>query len=114
MPSISDTALDAGCVTHIGAVHGLSIKILDGPDAGKTFWANVVETEQDIVLNSDLSEDRRAKRIIRFQDSKGVPNILNQGKVEIDGKQWTAVRNPGDGYLTTDFELKQIVQGKDE
>jgi len=105
--------LDSGCVTHIGAVHGINVKILTGPDAGKIFLANTVETVQDIVMTSDLGSDTRAKRVIRFQDSRGLPQINSQATIEIDGQRWTAVLNPGDGYLTTDFELKQIVEGKD-
>lgn len=110
MSSISDTMLDSGCVTHIGAVHGFAVKILTGPDAGKLFFANAVETESDFILDGEISSDRRGKKVIRFQDSQGVPKIPSQGKIEIDGKIWSAVVSPGDGYLTTDFELKEVTR----
>lgn len=106
MPALSDQMLDLGCVAHVDGIHGEQIAILSGSrDAGKAFTV-VRETETDVVLTSDLGEDRRSKRIIRFRDSKGIPEILSQTILQTeDGKQWRAVRNPLDGYLTTDFEL---------
>ena len=112
MASLSDTLLDSGCALHIEAAHGESIKVLSGVEAGKTFTA-VRETEMDAILTTDLGMDPRAKRIIRFRDSGTVPRLGGQDIVQTDdGRKWHAVQNPQAGYLTTDFELVEII-GKD-
>jgi len=114
MPSIADMMLAGGCVRHIGAIHGEDIKIISGPMAGRTVFANVIENMQDAVLTTDLGEDRRGKRIIRFADGL-VPEVVSQMIIQkADGTKWKAVRAPQDGYLTTDFELLQGVPGKDD
>lgn len=110
---ISDKMLASGCALHVEAIHGESILILDGPDAGKPFQA-VRETEQDMVINSDLGADPRAKRMLRFRDIIPLPRINSQTRIQTeDRKIWTAVRNPGDGFLTVDYELTEVVSGKD-
>jgi hypothetical protein len=112
MPSIADQMLADGCVSHVEAIHGEPIKILDGDDAGRTFIA-VKEIESDVVFDAILGEDRRAKRIIRFRDGN-VPRIGSQGTVQTeDGRRWTATKNNQDGFLTTDFVLKELVSGLD-
>ena len=113
MPSLSDRMLDSGCALHVEAAHSESIRILSGTDAGRTFYA-VKENETDMVLTTDLGADPRAKRMLRFRNSNAVPAIGSQASVETaDGKIWLAVRAPQDGYLTTDFELIEKVDGKD-
>lgn len=103
--------LDSGCARHVEAAHGESILILSGAEINNTFTC-VREVEQDIVINSELGEDRRAKIIIRFRSP--VPNIGAQDILQTaDGKKWNAVRAPQDGYLTNDFELREIVDGTD-
>lgn len=111
--SISDKMLASGCALHVEAIHGESILILDGIDAWKNFVA-VRETEQDMVINSDLGADPRAKRMLRFRDIIPLPRINSQTRIQTeDRKIWTAVRNPGDGFLTVDYELTEVVSGKD-
>lgn len=109
----TDRMLDSGCARHVEAAHGESILVLSGEEKDKAFVC-VRETESDVVLDAELGEDRRAKRIIRFRDSTGVPNLGEQDRIQTaDGKKWYAVRAPQDGYLTTDFELREIVDGID-
>lgn len=111
--SLSDKMLAGGCALHVEALHGDVILILDGPDAGKNFVA-VREIEQDMILNTDLGADPRAKRMLRFRDVIPLPRINSQTRIKTeDGKIWTAVRNPGDGFLTVDYELTEVVSGKD-
>lgn len=108
MPPLSDKLLNSGCALHVDLVHGEPIRILSGADAGKTFYG-VIETLSDIELSTELGEDRRKHRMVRFRDSAGMPNIGSQDVLQTeDGQTWTAVRNPGDGFLTTDYELKEI------
>ena len=106
--SLSDQMLDSGCASLVEVMHSEPIRILDGPDAGKTFFA-VKEKIPDNILMTELGDDRRGKRLLRFRDSSGVPRFNRQCRVETeDGKKWTIVLAPQDGYLTTDFELQQI------
>ena len=114
MGALSDLMLDGGCVTHIARIHGEAIRILTGAQAGQTFYCTGLETQSDDVLSTELGEDRRGKRTVRFQDSNAVPDPESQCEVQTeDGKRWKMVRAPQDGYLTTDFELQQIADGKD-
>ena len=110
---IRDKMLAGGCALHVEAIHGETILVLSGLDAGKTFTA-VRENDQDLALNTELGEDLRAKRMLRFRDGAPLPRLAQNDTVQTeDGKQWNAVRNPQDGYLSTDFELKEIVPTKD-
>jgi hypothetical protein len=105
--SISDQALSCGALSS-EAIHGESIKILGGPDAGKTF-IGIVEIESDFDLETGLGLDPRGKRVVRFR-LPNVPNIESQTTVQIeDGTRWKAVRLPRNNYLTADFELKEQV-----
>lgn len=104
--------LAGGCALHVEAIHGEPIFILTGLDAGRTF-IGVRESEADMILTSELGPDPRAKRMLRFRDG-AVPRLSLNDKLRTeDGKIWTAVRRPDDGFLTVDFELIEIVQGKD-
>lgn len=110
---ISDKMLASGCALHVEAIHGELVIILTGPSAGQGFIA-VRETEQDMILNTDLGADPRAKRMLRFREGVPLPVINSQTRIQTeDRKIWSAVRNPEDGYLTVDYELTQVVQGKD-
>lgn len=112
--ALSDIMLAGGCVKHIDAVHGEDVVILDGPDAGTTFRANIVEAGQDMILDTDLGQDPRGKRILRFAEEQPLPRIASQAQVKTaDGKKWTAVRQDFSGYLTRDFDLQEIVPEKD-
>lgn len=112
--SLSDKMLASGCALHVEAFHGEPILILTGLDQGKTFTA-VRETETDQLLTTDFGTDPRAKRVIRFRDGQPIPRISAQDKIQTeDGKKWTAVKAPQDGYLSTDFELTEIVPGVDQ
>jgi hypothetical protein len=108
--SLSGKMLAGGCALHVEAIHGESILVLTGLDQGKSF-TGVRETEADMVINSELGADPRAKRMLRFRDSIPVPRLgLNDRIKTEDGKIWTAVRNPGDGFLTNDFELIEVTK----
>lgn len=111
MPSLSDTMLAGSCMPLLENVHGEPVRILDGVDAGKIFYA-IKENEQDINLESDLLNDPRAKRMLRFTDRAGnVPSTNTKKMVKIqtgDGKRWTATRQDFGAYLSVDFELAEI------
>ena len=107
MASLSDTLLDSGCALHVEAAHSESVRILDGPDAGKTAFA-VKENMEDLTLSIPGESDPRAKRILRFRNSSGVPAINDGGLVETDdGRKWTAIRAPQNDYLFTDFIIME-------
>lgn len=113
MASVADRMLRDGCVRQISAIQGEDVKILSGPMAGQTVRANIIETTSDAILATDFGEDARGKRIIRFEDCL-VPEVISQMFIQkSDGTKWKAERAPQDGYLTTDFELMQIVKDKD-
>jgi hypothetical protein len=106
VPSIADTLLSQ-CASHVEALHGEPIAILSGADAGKSF-VGVVEVETDQIISTELGEDARPRVFIRFLKGN-VPAITGQARVQTsDGKVWLALRNPGNGYLTTDFELREL------
>lgn len=110
MPSLSDRMLASGCAAQVAAIHGEQVEVLDGPDAGRFFTA-VREIESDQVLSTDLGLDPRAKIFLRFIEP---PRIGLAGKVKTDdGKRWNAVRRQEANFLTQDFELTEIVEGKD-
>lgn len=110
---LSDTMLAGGCGLHIEAIHGELVLVVTGRDAGKRFSA-VRENASDVVLDENMGADVRAKRMIRFRDGS-VPQMNSQDILEtMDGKRWRTVKAPQDGYLTTDFELIEIVSGKDK
>lgn len=111
MGAISERMLARGCVRNIERVHGEQVKILSGLDAGKSFTA-VVEIEQDLVLGDDgLGNDPRAKVMCRFSVA---PNIDSQDVVQTaDGKKWNAIKRDFSDFLTTDFELMEIISAKD-
>jgi len=107
MPSLADSLLAAGCVRQLERIHGEPVKILSGSDAGKTF-VGIVEVEADALLPTELGEDSRGRRMLRFRNG-AAPAIASQGQVQTDdGKRWAAVRQTFGGHLTTDFELKEI------
>lgn len=108
MPSRSDMMLARGCVAHLGAVHGEPITVTSGTDAGLVFQSNIIETAEDFSLATDLGNDPRAKRLIRFS-CVPLPRLSPQDIIQTaDGKRWHAVREPGVAYLTTDYELHEI------
>lgn len=116
MGSLSDTMFGTSAMPLLDAAHGEPVKILDGVDAGKVFYA-IRETQEDIVLASDLINDPRGKRMLRFTDKPGnVPSVNTKRLVKIqtsDGKKWSATRQDFSAYLSVDFELAEIVAGKD-
>lgn len=102
--------LDAGCIRHLHDRHGVTVLVTTGTSAGKSF-NGTVEIAEDIVFNGATgAEDRRSKRILRFQYSAGVPSLESQDIVSIDGKKWNAVRNMGSDYLEANYELKEIAK----
>ena len=112
MPSIAERMLAAGCASLVEATHGEPFTILSGTDAGKVF-VGVVEIETDMVLEGDLGADPRAKRMVRFKNGN-VPRLSATDALQDDQRQkWKAVRQPGNAFLTTDFELIEISTTKD-
>ena len=114
MPSLSDMMLTGGAGVLIPALHGETVTVLSGPDAGKSYTA-VIEVEHDIVMNGDgLGMDRRAKRFCRFTNGN-IPRLRGDTQIKTsDGKKWNVVDDPQNGYLTTDFEIQQTVAGIDQ
>ncbi len=111
MGSLSDTMLAGGAMPLLDNVHGEPVQILDGVDVGKIFYA-IRETEADVVDDSELIKDPRAKRMLRFTDRPGnVPSVGTKKMVKIktaDGKRWTATRQDFGAYLSVDFELVEL------
>jgi hypothetical protein len=105
MGSLADKMLASGAALHGEVVHGESVLVLSGQDAGKTFKA-IREIVSDLILEDGLGPDPRGKQMLRFRHGGPVPRL---GKYDLlrtdDGKQWRAVRAGQDGYLTHDFEL---------
>ncbi len=97
------------------SVHGEPVLILDGVDAGKTF-IGIMANEADVMLNSELLSDPRGRQMIRFTDRPGnVPSVNTKRlvKVQINGKKYAATKQDFSAYLSVDFELTEIVPGKD-
>ncbi len=113
MRALSDTLLAGGCAVQLEAIHGEPVTVLQGPDAGRTF-IGVVETESDLILATELGNDPRGKLMVRFRPEQ-TPRIQSQCQVTrlSDGKKYNAVRQDFSAFLTNDFELKEIVEGKD-
>lgn len=112
MSSLADSLLGDGYDAAMATVHGEVITVLGGTDAGKTFVA-VQDIVEDVIIDSDLGEDRRSQRVLRFRIGS-VPMLSSQDRIQTaNGKTWTAVRRPGNSYLTVDFELREVVNGKD-
>lgn len=113
MGALSDQLLNGGCALHVETIHGETITVLTGKLAGQNFTA-VRETDNDAILTSEVTIDPRAKRILRFRDANA-PALGAQDRLRTgDGKVWKAVRRPDSGYLTTDYELVEVVPGKDQ
>lgn len=106
--------LDLGCARQVEAVHSEVITVMSGMDAGKTFLP-VRETEDDITVNMETGgTDPRSRRVLRFRTSGAVPRLSSQDVIKTaSGDLWRAIRAPRSGYLTTDFELIEIIARKD-
>ena len=108
MGALSDNLLAGGCALQSEAIHGQIVKVLDGPDAGKSFPA-VREVESDQILMTEHGPDPRAKIVLRFREA-ATPNLVDQGRVKMeDGSIWRAVRRQEAGFLTNDYELVEKV-----
>ena len=110
----SDSLLDLGCARLGEAVHGEVVTVMSGADAGKQFTA-IRETEDDITVNMETGgTDPRSRRVLRFRTSGAVPRLSRQDVIKTaSGDLWRAIKAPRSGYLTTDFELIEILAGKD-
>jgi hypothetical protein len=109
MISLADSLFAAGLIPQTEAVHGETITMLSGADAGVSF-IGVVTLEQDVVFSGDIGEDRRAKRTVSFLGN--VPRIAGHASLKDgSGRKWKAVRMPGDSHLSTDFELVDLTAG---
>lgn len=93
----------------IDSIHGESIKVLTGLDAGKSFRIMQNETENDVEFSGDFTPDPRAQRVMRFRDGTPVPRLDAADRIQTeDGKTWNAIRRPDSGYLSTDFNLSEV------
>lgn len=110
MNAVSDQLLNSGCVELIENLHGETITVLTGLDAGRKFIA-VEETEPDVNLTSDLMTDPRGARYLRFKNTpSNVPRLTKLDTVQTpDGKKWKATLMPTSSYLTVDFKIVQTV-----
>ena len=104
-----------GSLPLLDAVHGEPIFILSGADQGKTFTGRII-FEADFVLDDDLSRDNRGRRKLSFSDGMPTPRIRAVGEQiqQANGKKWRVVANPRSDYLDTDFELQELIPGKDQ
>ena len=114
MLGLSDMMLQSGCAPHIDAAHSETITVLSGRDAGKPFAA-VVEVDADAQLEASIgSKDRRARKQMRFTIGMKVPSLPPQTRIQTaDGRKWTVVDDPQNGSLSTDFQILEIIPGKD-
>lgn len=104
--------LSGGAALSIEAVHGESVEILTGGDAGKKF-IGVVEIESDAVVSTDLGIDPRSRRVIRFRIGHA-PQPVQQGRIRTaDGRLWKITKSMQDSYLTSDYDMIEVVAGKD-
>ncbi len=105
MPSVADRLL-ATSAAALETIHGEVVSVLSGSEAGKSFTC-IIETESDLNMDSELGQDNRGKRIARFRtppDHQNKPFVLQTD----DGRRWKATRQPGQAFLTTDFELVEM------
>ena len=112
--SLSNTLLQSGCAPHSHAAHSEMIEVMKGLDAGKKFSA-VVEVDADAMLAVEMlgNKDRRARKQMRFMGD--VPSLPPNTQVKTeDGKTWYVVDAPQNGFLSTDFQILEIVAGKDQ
>lgn len=113
MGGLSDQLLSVGCVQHVEFLHGEQVQILTGPDAGKFFGATL-EAEPSAVLDAELGPDVRSKWVIHFDTTKLLPNLRSQDRLkDSNGKVWKVVTYQPGSYLTTDFEIIEVVPGVD-
>ena len=106
--SIANNMLLSGCARHVEALHGEQIEVLTGLDSGKTFVA-VIEQLPDVMLIDSFGSDPRAKTIIRFVS--GVPRLTRNDIIKTsDGRMWGAVADPQLDYLSSDFEVSEIIK----
>ena len=112
MGSLSDTLLAGGCMPNLESIHGERVQILDGVDAGKVM-IGVATHEADVNVESEIMSDPRQKVMCRFTNRPGnVPSVNSKKLVKLktaDGKRWSATRQDFSSYLSTDFELVQII-----
>lgn len=97
----------------IESVHGETVTVLGGVDAGKVFTA-VQDLVEDFTLDELTGPDRRAKRVLRFRAGATAPTLASQDHIRTsNGRVWKAVKCPGNTFLTVDYELREVVAGKD-
>lgn len=107
--------LASSAMPNLDAVHSERVMVLDGVDAGK-FFNGITDNVSDTILNSELLTDPRGRKMIRFTDKPGnVPSVNTKRLVKIlmDGKTYVATKQDFSAYLSVDFELTEIVAGKD-
>ena len=91
----------------ISSMHGELILVLTGNNANQTFRA-IIGIEQDVVITVDLGENPRGRRVMRFIGA--VPDVSSQDSVQTgDGRKWKLTKSEFSGYLTTDFDMTEIL-----
>jgi hypothetical protein len=107
MLGLSDRMLGGAGLPCISSVHGEPILVLSGANANQTFRA-LVGIENDVLISSDLGENPRGQRMMRFVGA--VPVVNSQDQVQTaDGRKWTLTRDKFNAYLTTDFEMTEVL-----
>ena len=114
MPALADMMLAAGAASNVEAVHGERIVILTGEFAPRIV-PGVVETMSDQTLDGILNPggDPRAKVVLHFRRELKLHTDRKFTIQTEDGRQWRAVRSQESSFLTDDYELTEIVPGKD-
>jgi hypothetical protein len=91
---------------------GEPIKILTGPDAGKSFIGSVT-TMADNVLDDILSRDVRPHRQVAFRIKSGVPKLARKERIQRTsgpdaGKIYTATITDFNDYVFQTFEIQEV------
>lgn len=109
MGSLSDTLLAGGAIPLLEVVHGETITVLTGPDAGKKFTA-INEIEPDTNLVGEIATDARGTRYLHFNAASPYPRLGKLDKVQTsDGRKWKATLEPNSSYLTVDYKIVQTI-----
>ena len=104
---LSDTLLAGGVLPGLAAVHGETVLVLTGMDANKPFTA-VIETENDVEIGADMGTNPRGRRMCRFFGTP--PRVSSQDQIKTsDGRKWNLTADKFSAYLTTDFEMTEIL-----
>jgi hypothetical protein len=86
-----------------------SVEILSGADAGRRFTA-ITEEIQDVSMDGS---DTRIRRVIRFSLAAS-PTVSKATMIKTeDGKKWRLTKMIGDERHSNNYEMVEVVTGKD-